>query len=110
MAKRGEQTTTETPADETPADETTAPEAVANDVTGGTEDPALGTPLGTETVMPLAEARTAATGAGSEGERVTNLVDADEAGYLGQSPQRLATGRDDKGLSQANPAVMNGGE
>lgn len=33
----------------------------------------------------------------------------DEVGYLGFSPEAERTGRADKGLSQANPAIMRGG-
>lgn len=32
-----------------------------------------------------------------------------DVGYLGVSPERERTGLEDKGLSQANPAVMKGG-
>ena len=32
-----------------------------------------------------------------------------DKGYLGTSPERERTGRADKGLSQANPAIMSGG-
>lgn len=32
-----------------------------------------------------------------------------ERGYIGTSPEAERTGRSDKGLSQANPAVMSGG-
>lgn len=33
-----------------------------------------------------------------------------DVGYLGVSPERERTGMTDKGLSQANPAVMTGGQ
>ena len=31
------------------------------------------------------------------------------ASYIGTSPERERTGMDDKGLSQANPAILTGG-
>lgn len=76
----------------------------------GTGDPELGTPVGVETKVPLAQARRQA----AEGDTNTKNQDglsaleaATERGYYGSSPQRIATGLDDKGLSQNTPGVMN---
>lgn len=39
----------------------------------------------------------------------TTFQDAADQGFIGTSPERERTGAPDKGLSQANPAVMNQG-
>lgn len=75
--------------------------------TRGTGDPALGTPVGVETVVPLDEARRQAVEGPTVPEGQSALEVATEQGYFGTSPQRIATGRDDKGLSQNTSGVMN---
>lgn len=45
----------------------------------------------------------------TETPHATTFQDAAEVGFIGESPERERTGAPDKGLSQANPAVMNQG-
>lgn len=72
-------------------------------------DPVTGGPATTEHVVTPTEANDQAV-AGEGPAAVTEFADALDRGYLGTSPGVALTGRADKGLSQANPDVMNGGE
>lgn len=42
-------------------------------------------------------------------DAAAQTADPAEVGYVGTSPERERAGLSDKGLSQANPAVMTGG-
>lgn len=46
---------------------------------------------------------------GATFEQAAQDADPAEVGYIGTSPERERTGLSDKGLSQQNPAVMEGG-
>lgn len=43
-----------------------------------------------------------------EAAQAVDLDKAREQGYIGTSPEAERTGRPDKGLSQLNPAILNG--
>lgn len=69
-----------------------------------TGDPRLGTPSGVKPKKSLEDARDAARE--GTGSTTVSLDDANDKGYYGTSPQREATGLDDKGLSQQTAQVM----
>jgi hypothetical protein len=79
--------------------------AVANDANTGTGNPEFGTAIGVADDKSLRDANKAAL-AGTGETTVTDPKDAYEVGYFGTSPQREATGLEDKGLSQQTPQVM----